>query len=97
MNVIALRTLRAFWEDHPKARTGLEAWYGVASRADWKGPADVKATYATADFVGDNRVIFNISHNRYRLIVHFAYPYGRALIKFVGTHKDYDAIDPETV
>lgn len=97
VNVIARRTLKAFWDRNPQARPALEAWYAVASRAEWKSPHDVKQAFPTADFVADNRAIFNIAHNRYRLIVHFAYPYGRALIKFVGTHKDYDAIDPEAV
>ena len=97
MNIIAKRTLREFWETNPQSRTALEAWYAVASKAEWKGPQDVKVVFNTVDFVGDNRAIFNIAHNRYRLIVHFAYPFGRGLIKFVGTHKQYDAIDPETV
>ena len=58
----------------------------------------MKAVFGTTvDFVRDNRVIFDIGGNKYRLIVHFAYPYGRALIKFIGTHAEYDAIDPETV
>ena len=62
------------------------------------GPADIKVQFGTTvDFVGDNRVIFNIGGNKYRLIVHFAYAYQRALIKFVGTHKEYDKIDPEAV
>lgn len=53
--------------------------------------------YNTADFVGDNRVIFNIGGNKFRLIVHVSYEYRAVLIKFVGTHADYDKIDPETV
>ncbi len=61
-------------------------------------PADVKAmSGTTVDFLGDNRLIFDISGNRYRLIVHVAYRFRRVLIKFVGTHKDYDKIDPEIV
>ena len=53
--------------------------------------------YNTADFVGDNRVIFNIGGNKFRLIVHVSYEYRAVLIEFVGTHEDYDRIDPETV
>ena len=49
------------------------------------------------DFVGDNRLIFDIAGNKFRLVVHVAYPYRRVLVKFVGTHKEYDRIDPETV
>jgi mRNA interferase HigB len=51
----------------------------------------------TVDFVGDNRVIFDLGGNKYRLIVHVSNAYGRVLVKFVGTHTEYDRIDPETV
>ena len=58
----------------------------------------MKFAFGTAvDFIGDNRVIFDIAGNHYRLIVHVAYPYKRVLIKFIGTHAEYDSIDPETV
>jgi len=98
MQVIAKATLRAFWELHPQARVPLGVWYSTVSRAEWTGPADIKRTFgANVDFVGDNRVIFDIGGNKYRLIVHVAYAYQRVLIKFVGTHSDYDKIDPETV
>lgn len=97
MRIIAKSTLRTFWEREPRAEAPLEAWYKLVSSANWTGPADVKRAFGSADFVVDNRVIFNIGGNKYRLIVHFAYNYNRALIKFVGTHKEYDKIDPETV
>jgi mRNA interferase HigB len=98
MQVIAKRTLRLFWEKHPQAETPLRVWHGMASAADWSGPADVKAAFGTTvDFVGDNRIIFDISGDKYRLIVHVAYRYRRVLIKFVGTHAEYDGIDPENV
>lgn len=98
MQVIARSTLRLFWEREPRAEAPLKAWFAVASKADWKGPAEVKAAFGTSvDFIGDNRAIFDIGGNKYRLIVHFAYPYRRALIKFVGTHKEYDRINPETI
>ncbi|MEG4641417.1 type II toxin-antitoxin system HigB family toxin [Paracoccus sp. APAP_BH8] len=98
MQIIAKATLRAFWERDPRAETPLVNWYATVSKAIFTGPADVKAMFGTTvDFVGDNRVIFDIGGNKYRLIVHFAYPYKRALIKFVGTHKEYDKINPETI
>ena len=98
MQIIAKSTLRAFWERQPRAETPLRAWYAVVSRADWAGPADVKAMFGTGvDFVGDNRLIFDIGGNKFRLIVHVAYAYRRVLIKFVGTHAEYDRINPETV
>lgn len=98
MQIIAKSALKKFWDVHNQAETPLRAWYALVDRADWSGPADVKAMFgATVDFVGDNRVIFDISGNKYRLIVHVAYPFKRVLIKFVGTHREYDQINPETV
>lgn len=98
MQVIARRVLKSFWEKHNQAEIPLSAWYALVSKAEWKSPADVKAMFGSSvDFVGDNRIIFDIAGNRYRLIVHVAYAYKRVLIKFVGTHADYDKIDAEIV
>lgn len=98
MQIIAKRTLKEFWEKHPQAETPLKVWYSIVDSAEWSGPADVKAQFgANVDFVSDNRIIFDISGNKYRLITHVAYPFKRVLIKFVGTHAEYDKIDAETV
>jgi mRNA interferase HigB len=98
MQVIARRTLRRFWERHPQAERPIRAWFAAVSRARWSGPADVKRQFGTTvDFVGDNRLIFDLGGNKYRLIVHVSYVFGRVLVKFVGTHAEYDRIDPETV
>ena len=97
MQIIAKRTLKLFWETHPQAELPLRAWHTEVSKAEWTGPADVKAGFGSASFVGDNRVIFNISGNKFRLIVHVAYAYRRVLVKFVGTHAEYDSINAETV
>ena len=76
----------------------LRTWSAIVQKSTWSGPSDVKRQFGSAvDFVGDNRAIFDIGGNKYRLIVHVAYRFKRVLIKFVGTHKDYDRIDPETV
>ena len=98
MQIIARKTLRDFWIRHPQAETPLVVWFSLVSKAHWTGPADIKKMFgSTVDFVADNRVIFDIAGNKYRLIVHVAYPFGRVLVKFVGTHKEYDRINPETV
>src|SRR4029079_5357175 len=98
MQVIARRTLIEFWERHPQAQRPIRVWFAVVSKARWKGPGDVKAQIrATVDFVGDNRLIFDLGGNKYRLVVHASYAYGRVLIKFIGTHAGYDRIDTETV
>jgi mRNA interferase HigB len=98
MQIIAKRTLREFWQRHPRAEVPLRGWFAMVSRADWQSPTDVKAMFGTTvDFVADNRLIFDIGGNKYRLVVHVAYGYRRGLIKFVGTHAEYDRIDPETI
>lgn len=93
MRVIAISTLRDFWAKHPQAEIPLRGWYADASRADWKTPADIKAAHRNASFVGSNRVVFNIKGNDFRLIVAVHYNRGMMYIRFVGTHKDYDALD----
>jgi len=80
------------------AERPLRAWYAMVNQAQWNGPADVKTLFGrTVDFVRDNRVIFDIGGNKFRLVAHISYDFKRVLIKFVGTHADYDRIDPETV
>jgi mRNA interferase HigB len=98
MQIVAKKALRDFWDKHNQAEAPLTAWYLSVGKANWTSPADIKASFGTTvDFVGDNRVIFDIGGNKYRLIVHVAYKFHRVLIKFVGTHQEYDRIDPEKV
>ena len=98
MQVIAKSTLRIFWARHNQAETPLRTWYAMVEAAEWNGPADVKTMFgASVDFIADNRVIFDVAGNRYRLVAHISYRFRRVLIKFVGTHAAYDRIDPETI
>ena len=99
MRILSLKVLREFWTEYPDAEKPLRAWYKVVSAARWTKPNEVKIAFgANVDFVGDNRVIFDIGGNKYRLIVRIVYdPYYRVMVKFVGTHAEYDSIDPETV
>jgi len=97
MRVIAVSTLRAFWECYPDAEQPLRAWYKEATSASWTQPADIKAQYRSASVLKNRRVVFNIKGNDYRLIVAIAYRLQIVYVKFVGTHKEYDAIDAETV
>ncbi len=96
-NIIAKRTLREFWEKHPDAAGSLQAWYAEAKAAEWKTPTEVKAQFRSASILKDSRVVFNICGNKYRLIVKINYDHGIIRIRFVGTHKEYDTIDAETV
>ena len=93
MRIIAKRTLRAFWKREPGAEQPLKAWYAVARKADWSSPADIKAMYGHASIVGNDRVVFNVGGNRYRLIIRFDYIRRIGFVRFVGTHAEYDRID----
>ncbi|PWK76185.1 type II toxin-antitoxin system HigB family toxin [Aminobacter sp. AP02] len=98
MQILSKKTLRDFWEKHPQAQRPLTAWYQAVDASAWTGPADVKAMFGpSVDFVADNRIVFDIAGNKYRLVLHVSYTFKRVLIKFVGTHADYDKIDVEKV
>lgn len=97
MNIVARRTLVEFWTLHPRAKGPLSAWYDLARAAEWRTPQEVRDDFNSVDFVGDNRVIFDIGGNNYRLVVRISYPFKQMLVKFVGTHAEYDRIDPASV
>ena len=97
MRIISRRTLREFWEKHPDSIIALQTWFHDVERANWTTPADIKATYRNASFVANNRVVFNIKGNHYRLVVVVVYQHGVVYIRFVGTHQEYDQIDVATV
>ena len=100
MRVIALSTLRAFWETNPAfadAREPVLAWYRHVVEADWVAPADVKANFRSASILKDGRVVFNIAGNKYRLVVWINYGYRVVYVRFIGTHAQYDRIDAQTV
>lgn len=97
MRVIAKRTLREFWMRHPDAQQPLKAWHAEAEAADWANPAQIKTRYPSASIVADNRVVFNIGGNKYRLIVKVSYAFRVVYIRFVGTHRQYDMIDAEAI
>ena len=92
-NVFRRQKLSDFWAIHPKAEGPLSAWYTAVSLVEWTGPDHLKSAFGSADFVADNRVIFNVGGNNYRVIARFAYQYKLAQIKFVGTHAEYDLVD----
>jgi mRNA interferase HigB len=97
MRIIALRTLREFWQKRPDAEIPLRSWYAEASRADWRKPSDVKAAYRSASLVANNRIVFNIKGNDYRLVVAVHYDRGAMFMRFVGTHAEYDQIDAGSI
>lgn len=99
MRVIALSTLKAFWNQrvYRDAAEPGKAWYREALAADWSGSADVKAAEGSASILKDGRVVFNIAGNKYRLVVWINYPYRVVYVRFVGTHAQYDRIDAQTI
>ena len=97
MRIVAKRTLCAYWEKERRAEQPLKAWYTIAAKADWSSPAEVKAVYGNASIVGNDRVVFNIGGNRYRLVVRFDYAGRIGFVRFVGTHADYDAVDASNI
>jgi mRNA interferase HigB len=97
MRIIALKTLRLFWERQPDARQALQAWYRDAKQARWSSPTDIRTVYRHASFVGHNRVIFNIRGNQYRLVAAITYAHGIVYIRFMGSHQDDDKIDATTI
>ncbi|AZE82858.1 MULTISPECIES: type II toxin-antitoxin system HigB family toxin [Pseudomonas fluorescens group] len=97
MRIIAISQLKTFWRKYPDAEQSLLAWIDEAKNADWSTPADIKEQFRHASVLKSRRVVFNIKGNDYRLVVAVAYRYGALYIKFVGTHKQYDAIDADTV
>ena len=97
MRVIAKKTLREFWEKHADCEEQLKSWYHEAESANWKSPNDIKTNYPSASILADNRVVFNIKGNKYRLIVKINYDYEVTWIRFVGTHAQYDKIDANKI
>jgi mRNA interferase HigB len=99
MHVIARKTLVGFYEQpqYQDAKGPLEAWFYEATHAQWASPADVKVSCRSASILKDNRVVFNIAGNKYRLVVRINYDSKTVFVRFVGTHREYDRIDAEVI
>ena len=97
MRIIARSALRDFWQSHADAEQPLKAWFQDVCSLNWTSPADVKTIYANASILPNNRVVFNIKGNNYRLVVHVRYDIGIVFIRFIGTHQEYDKIDATTI
>lgn len=97
VRVFSRKTIHEFTVKHADADQPLRAWFAETEQADWKSPADIKARYASASFVGSDRVVFNIKGNTYRLIVQIKYDFKCVYIRFIGTHAEYDTVDAATV
>ena len=97
MRVIAKKILREFWEKHNDCEQQLKAWFQEASKAEWTSPNEIKAEYPSASIIGNDRIVFNIKVNTYRLIVKINFDYLMVWIRFIGTHAEYDKINAKTI
>lgn len=99
MKIISRPILKRLWERAgcEDAKQPLLSWFKEVEKAKWKTAADVKKLYGAADFVGDGRIVFNIGGNKYRLVVWAKYSIELVLIKWVGTHDEYDGVDVTTI
>ncbi|MBS1615206.1 MAG: type II toxin-antitoxin system HigB family toxin [Bacteroidetes bacterium] len=97
MRVIAKKILREFWVKHNDCEQQLKAWFQEASKAKWTSPNEIKANYPSASIIGNDRIVFNIKGNTYRLIVEINFDYLMVWIRFIGTHAEYDKINAKTI
>ncbi len=97
MRVIAKKILKDFYLSYPESKIQLQERYAEEELAEWHNPSDIKVRYNSASFLRDNRVVFNVCGNKFRLIVKINYAYGVVYIRFIGTHSAYDRINAETI
>lgn len=97
MRIIAISTLKTFWEKHQDAEQPLKEWYTKTSRAQWNSLADIRNDFNTVDYTGNQRYVFNIKGNRYRLLAAIKFKPKLVYIRFTGTHSEYDRIDASTI
>lgn len=98
MNLIAISTLRLFWQKHPQAENGLRLLARTIQARNWSEPQDFKSVFGTnVDFIGGNKLILDVGGNKYRVILAINYNSQKAFVKFVGTHAEYDKIDARTL
>jgi len=97
VRIIAKRTSRDFWTKHADSEQQLKAWYRETEKTDWENINDLKKDYPSASILQENRIVFNIKGNNYRLILKFSFEYQICWIRFIGTHAEYDKIDANTI
>ncbi|MFT7250892.1 MAG: mRNA interferase HigB [Flavobacterium sp.] len=97
LRVIAKKVLRDFWEVHTDCEQQLKSWFKETCKAEWKNSNEIKAAYPSASILSDNRVVFNIKGNNYRLIVKINFEYEMVCVRFIGTHAAYDKINANTI
>lgn len=97
MKIIDSEKIEKFIRKHADADKPLQKWVQICEAADWKNHSDLKNDFLSADYVGNNRYVFNIKGNNYRIVAVVTFFAGRMVIRFIGTHSDYDKIDVKTI
>ena len=97
MRIIANKILREFWEIHPDCEQQLKSWFKETNKAEWKNSNDIKSEYPSASILINNRIVFNIKGNKYRLIVKINFEYEMVWVRFIGTHAQYDKINANNI
>lgn len=92
MRVVAKKTLVLYYSEHADAKTALEEWHEKTENAEWDNFAQVKQSFNSADYVGNNRIVFDIKGNQYRLVALVLFKIRMVYIQFIGTHREYDKI-----
>ena len=97
MRVIAISTLREFWTKHPDSEQALREWYVKTDRVNWSSLNDIRNDSNSVENVKNQRYVFNIKGNDYRLVAAIKFTPKLVYIRFVGTHSEYDKIDASTI
>lgn len=97
MHIISRPALIKFWIKHPDSETPLRVWFKKVEQSKWKNINELKADFPTADYVGNNRVVFDIKGNKYRIIILVFFLGQKMFIRFIGTHAEYDKVDAKNV
>ena len=92
MRIISERTIRIYYEAHPEAKTALQEWAAKVKEATWQNIADIKQTFNSVDYVGNQHYVFNIKGNNFRLVAVVKFTVQFVLIRLIGTHAEYDKI-----
>ncbi len=97
MRIIAKKTLREFWEKHAESEQQLKSWYQETENAVWANINELKIDFPKASILSENRIVFNIKGNKYRLVVKFNFDFKLCWIRFAGTHTEYDKINANKI
>lgn len=97
MRIIAVRTLKGFWDEFPQAKQALLSWYEEMEEGTWGNPNQLKEQYRNASILTNKRVVFNIHGNNYRLIVDIEYRLKIVFVVWFGSHAQYDRIDAKSI